>query len=341
MLWGITRESLDAWLSTGDDSDPNEIKGFAACSGVVEGTARIVKWVEEISRLQKGDILVCQVTNPNLGADLQQDRRGGLRHRRLDEPCGHRRARVRPAGGGRHRQRHLAHQGWSAHPRRWRARYRHHPALAGRERMTVNDSEVDRLVCRFGSGGPAAGRRQGRQSRASWSGPALPCRRDSSSRRRHSSASWRRLKREAPVRARRGSAGCGRSGRRSRRCRSQLRARIEAAPLPAADCRGDRARLRASSMRRQQAAVAVRSSATTEDAADASFAGLQDTYLWVQSLEQTLDKVRSCWGEPVFGRVDHLSAPARLRGRGRRHGRGRADHGGCANRRVSCSRAVR
>ncbi len=64
MLWGITRESLDAWLSTGDDADPNELKGFAACRGVVEGTARIVKSVDEISRLQKGDILVCQVTNP-------------------------------------------------------------------------------------------------------------------------------------------------------------------------------------------------------------------------------------------------------------------------------------
>src|SRR6185436_10588063 len=41
--------------------------------------------------------------------------------------------------------------------------------------------------------------------------------------------------------------------------------------------------------------VAVRSSATTEDAADASFAGLQDTYLWVTSLQDTLHKVRSCW----------------------------------------------
>jgi pyruvate, water dikinase len=41
--------------------------------------------------------------------------------------------------------------------------------------------------------------------------------------------------------------------------------------------------------------VAVRSSATTEDAADASFAGLQDTYLWVTSLGQTLQRVRSCW----------------------------------------------
>ncbi|MGC1460072.1 MAG: PEP-utilizing enzyme [Steroidobacteraceae bacterium] len=63
MLWGITRETLDSWLS-GGDQDPNELRGFAACRGVVEGTARIVKSVAEISRLQKGDILVCQVTNP-------------------------------------------------------------------------------------------------------------------------------------------------------------------------------------------------------------------------------------------------------------------------------------
>lgn len=41
--------------------------------------------------------------------------------------------------------------------------------------------------------------------------------------------------------------------------------------------------------------VAVRSSATTEDAADASFAGLQDTYLWVTNVQQMLMSVRSCW----------------------------------------------
>lgn len=41
--------------------------------------------------------------------------------------------------------------------------------------------------------------------------------------------------------------------------------------------------------------VAVRSSATTEDAEDASFAGLQDTYLWVLGAEETLKMVRSCW----------------------------------------------
>jgi pyruvate,water dikinase len=71
MLWGITRENLDTWLSDGE-GDPNELKGFAACSGVVEGTARVVKSVQEISRLQQGDILVCQVTNPTWAPIFQK-----------------------------------------------------------------------------------------------------------------------------------------------------------------------------------------------------------------------------------------------------------------------------
>jgi pyruvate,water dikinase len=74
MLWGITRESLDNWLSAGDDKDSNEVRGFAASSGVVEGIARIVKSVDEISRLQPGDILVCQVTNPTWAPIFQKIR---------------------------------------------------------------------------------------------------------------------------------------------------------------------------------------------------------------------------------------------------------------------------
>ncbi len=41
--------------------------------------------------------------------------------------------------------------------------------------------------------------------------------------------------------------------------------------------------------------VAVRSSATTEDAEDASFAGLQDTFLWVLDAEAMIYYVRECW----------------------------------------------
>ena len=72
MLWGITRESLDTWLKAGDGSETHEIRGFAASSGVVEGPARVVKTVEEISRLQHGDILVCQITNPTWAPIFQK-----------------------------------------------------------------------------------------------------------------------------------------------------------------------------------------------------------------------------------------------------------------------------
>jgi len=41
--------------------------------------------------------------------------------------------------------------------------------------------------------------------------------------------------------------------------------------------------------------VAVRSSATAEDLPTASFAGQQDTYLWVTGIEKVLESVQRCW----------------------------------------------
>ena len=41
--------------------------------------------------------------------------------------------------------------------------------------------------------------------------------------------------------------------------------------------------------------VAVRSSATAEDLPDASFAGQQDTYLWVHGADAVVEHVRRCW----------------------------------------------
>lgn len=41
--------------------------------------------------------------------------------------------------------------------------------------------------------------------------------------------------------------------------------------------------------------VAVRSSATSEDSPDASFAGEHDTYLWVRGENAVVDAVRRCW----------------------------------------------
>jgi pyruvate,water dikinase len=72
MLWGITRESLNAWLNSGTGQDSNEIRGFAASNGVVEGPACVIKSVEEIGRLRQGDILVCQITNPTWAPIFQK-----------------------------------------------------------------------------------------------------------------------------------------------------------------------------------------------------------------------------------------------------------------------------
>jgi pyruvate, water dikinase len=70
-----------------------------------------------------------------------------------------------------------------------------------------------------------------------------------------------------------------------------VRARITAAPLPPEVA----AEITAAHDRLGAPAVAVRSSATLEDSPEASFAGLQDTYLAVRGVEAVLDRVRSCW----------------------------------------------
>jgi len=92
------------------------------------------------------------------------------------------------------------------------------------------------------------------------------------------------------------------------RAAAGVRARITAAPLPAsvaAEVTAAHGRLGAVAAEvtahgrlgagAAAVAVAVRSSATGEDSAEASFAGLQDTYLGVGGLDAVLDRVRACW----------------------------------------------
>lgn len=102
------------------------------------------------------------------------------------------------------------------------------------------------------------------------------------------------LERDAPLRARIEALDPDDLDATRARC-EEVRARVEHTALPAdvADEISSAHRALCAIGRREP--VAVRSSATTEDAIDASFAGLQDTYLWVTDLEQTLHKVRSCW----------------------------------------------
>ena len=71
--------------------------------------------------------------------------------------------------------------------------------------------------------------------------------------------------------------------------------RIKNAPLPTAvraDILAAQGELCATDPNRP---LAVRSSATAEDSNEASFAGMQDTFLWVKGAEAVLESVRSCW----------------------------------------------
>lgn len=49
--------------------------------------------------------------------------------------------------------------------------------------------------------------------------------------------------------------------------------------------------------------VAVRSSATAEDLPDASFAGQQDTFLWIRGAESVKEHVRRCWASLYTSRA--------------------------------------
>jgi pyruvate,water dikinase len=62
MLWGITTERVREWARSQDGG--RELSGAAASPGVVEGVARVVKTVREISDVREGDVLVCSITSP-------------------------------------------------------------------------------------------------------------------------------------------------------------------------------------------------------------------------------------------------------------------------------------
>jgi pyruvate,water dikinase len=86
------------------------------------------------------------------------------------------------------------------------------------------------------------------------------------------------------------------------RVAARFRAVVTGTPLPAgvaaaieAGYAGLAAALEDSGARGAGLDVAVRSSATVEDSAEASFAGLQDTYLGVSGADSVLEHVRRCW----------------------------------------------
>jgi pyruvate,water dikinase len=78
---------------------------------------------------------------------------------------------------------------------------------------------------------------------------------------------------------------------------AELRATVASAPLPpeVADAAVAAYHRLAAQCGAEDLPVAVRSSATSEDGAEDSFAGLQDTFLWVRGADAVLRDLRRCW----------------------------------------------
>ena len=63
MLWGITTESVNRWLS--GTANSKKLVGMAASPGRVEGRARVIRSASELGLIEDGEILVTPVTAPS------------------------------------------------------------------------------------------------------------------------------------------------------------------------------------------------------------------------------------------------------------------------------------
>ncbi len=64
--YGFDNETIDRWLSAKEikSDEISEIKGYAGSGGIVEGPARVCLSVNDLSLINKGDILVAPSVNP-------------------------------------------------------------------------------------------------------------------------------------------------------------------------------------------------------------------------------------------------------------------------------------
>ena len=65
MLWGITDERVQDWLSFANDADGKTLTGLAGSPGVAEGPARVILRADQLSELQQGEVLVAPSTSPS------------------------------------------------------------------------------------------------------------------------------------------------------------------------------------------------------------------------------------------------------------------------------------
>jgi hypothetical protein len=63
-LFVVTIDKMFGPLPIEPSTDPDIIRGIGASPGVVQGTARVVRTLEEASKLRRGDVMVCEMTVP-------------------------------------------------------------------------------------------------------------------------------------------------------------------------------------------------------------------------------------------------------------------------------------
>ena len=257
--------------------------GAAASPGTVEGAARVVITADELATRAGGRHPRLPDHVSGLGADLLERPGRRHRHRRRHVARGDRLPRVRAAGGRRHRPRDGRD--------RARARRSASTARPASSRSSTRDCRVHPSARRAAADRRGRVRRQEREPRR----PARGRDPGAGRVRRQRGRLSRVRRRRRPGRPDRGGAeACGRRRRRGGRRRVEGDRRGDALRAAArGGARRDRRRLRRA--RRGEPPVAVRSSAIGEDSDEATFAGQQESFLWVRGAEQVCDAVRDCW----------------------------------------------
>ena len=66
MLWGIVSEKINNWLeSVSEGVSSNILRGHPASPGIVEGRARLILCIDDLKKIEDGEILVCPITTPS------------------------------------------------------------------------------------------------------------------------------------------------------------------------------------------------------------------------------------------------------------------------------------
>ena len=117
--FGITMDTVRAWLASTPTRAPSGSSGVAASGGVAEGPARVVLHTDQLHEVRDGEILVCPATAPG-GRRCSARSCGRIGRRRRDVARGDPLPRVRHARGAGNRSRDAKDPHGRSRAGRWR-----------------------------------------------------------------------------------------------------------------------------------------------------------------------------------------------------------------------------